>query len=249
MPDYNKYQISISDELTSIKDRVRNFIKHWPEDGRYKEEILKDIIANRLPSFAKCGTGFVINNYNEVTSQIDIIIYNCEIPLLFKKGNFVIVPSDGVLGIIEVKSNIRKQNLDEIMMKSHRNGEIIGNQIFNGIFAYDCDFREALNNRKVSIFKELESIFKNYNGRVNNISFGEDYFAKFWCSGKPNNEQGEKYRLYELISLSFGYFISNLIEDVYISSNKKEIPNVLRNMFYPIEETKEAHKIHTIEIQ
>lgn len=37
MPNYTKYQKSISDELIATKDRVRNFIDaaHWAEDGRY----------------------------------------------------------------------------------------------------------------------------------------------------------------------------------------------------------------------
>ena len=46
MPNYLEYQKSISKELLSIKDRLRNFIDdhHWPEDGRYKELILTDIL-------------------------------------------------------------------------------------------------------------------------------------------------------------------------------------------------------------
>lgn len=46
MPNYVEYQKSISNELLSIKDRVRNFIDdhHWGEDGRYKEIILSHIV-------------------------------------------------------------------------------------------------------------------------------------------------------------------------------------------------------------
>ena len=75
MPNYTKYQKSISDELIATKDRVRNFIDdaHWAEDGRYKEIILKDILANKLPAFASIGTGFVMGD--RLSSQIDIIIY------------------------------------------------------------------------------------------------------------------------------------------------------------------------------
>ena len=38
MPNYIEYQQSISKELMSIKDRVRNFIDnhHWGEDGRWQ---------------------------------------------------------------------------------------------------------------------------------------------------------------------------------------------------------------------
>lgn len=41
MPNYKHYRESISNELISIKDRVRDFVQHFPEDGRYKEIILK----------------------------------------------------------------------------------------------------------------------------------------------------------------------------------------------------------------
>ena len=37
MPDYKHYRESISNELISTKDRVRDFVQHFPEDGRYKE--------------------------------------------------------------------------------------------------------------------------------------------------------------------------------------------------------------------
>lgn len=51
MPNYVEYQKSISNELLSIKDRVRNFIDdhHWGEDGRYKEIILSHIVRQHLP--------------------------------------------------------------------------------------------------------------------------------------------------------------------------------------------------------
>ena len=54
MPNYLEYQKSISKELLSIKGRLRNFIDdhHWPEDGRYKEIILTDILRKHLPMLA-----------------------------------------------------------------------------------------------------------------------------------------------------------------------------------------------------
>ena len=44
MPNHINYRKSISEELISTKDRVRNFIdnRHWGEDGRYKEIILSE---------------------------------------------------------------------------------------------------------------------------------------------------------------------------------------------------------------
>lgn len=62
MPNYIEYQQSISKELMSIKDRVRNFIDnhHWGEDGRYKEIILSHVLRQHLPKGISVGTGFVV---------------------------------------------------------------------------------------------------------------------------------------------------------------------------------------------
>lgn len=81
MPNYVEYQKSISNELLSIKDRVRNFIDdhHWGEDGRYKEIILSHIVRQHLPNGVSVGTGFV-SNADRITKQVDIIVYRDDCP-------------------------------------------------------------------------------------------------------------------------------------------------------------------------
>lgn len=239
MSNYNEYQESISNELISIKDRVRNFIDdaNWGEDGRYKEIILRDIIVNKLPGFASCGTGFVIGADNQISTQIDIIIYRNDIPLLFKKNDFVIVPQDAVLGIIEVKTCLRSDKIKETIKKAHNNGQIIHHNIFNGIFSYD----NYNNNVSFELNDDIKKLFREYAGNVNHVCFGKDYFLKYWEDGQPNGEQNNKYRLYMINDKAFGYFISNLIEDCYIFTQNKPIPYTLKRVFYPIEGTKEAH--------
>lgn len=245
MPNYSDYLTSISQELISIKDRVRNFIdeKNWTEDGRYKEIILRDIIANKLPDFAKCGTGFVAGKDKQISTQIDILVYRADIPLLFQKGDFVIVPKEAVLGIIEVKARLDSSKVKKTFEKAHNNGKLIDRYIFNGIFSFE-DY-----SKNVSICEDnLNYSLMEYNGYVNNISLGKDYFLKYWADGQPanNNPNGNKYRLYKIYDLSFGYFISNLIEDCYISVQGKAVPDTIKAVLYPIENTKEAHMAETL---
>ncbi len=242
MPNYTKYQKSISDELLALKDRVRNFIDdaHWAEEGRYKEIILKDVLASKLPAFASIGTGFVMGD--RLSSQIDIIIYRSDIPVLFQKSDFVIVSKEAVLGIIEVKTKLDDRNIDEAFRKSHDNGRIIGTHIFNGIFSYDAGY--SMNVLHVPI----KRVCRKYYGYVNNVSFAKDYFMKYWQDGSPWGEHGEKYRIYRIENLSFGYFISNLIEDIYNQCQGARLPDALLRVMYPIEETKEAHKKFDIEV-
>lgn len=242
MPNYLNYQKSISNELISTKDRVRNFIDaaHWAEDGRYKEIILKDILANKLPAFASIGTGFVMSA--RLSSQIDIIIYRSDIPVLFQKGDFVIVSKEAVLGIIEVKTKLDDSIIDDTFKKAHANGQIIGKHIFNGVFSYDAGYSMNV------LHTPIDRVCKEYPGYVNNVSFGKDYFMKYWQDGSPRGEHGEKYRIYKIENLSFGYFISNLIEDIYNQYQHAQLPDALLRVMYPIENTKEAHRKYDINL-
>lgn len=245
MPDYVDYQRSISKELLSIKDRVRNFIDnhHWGEDGRYKEIILSHVLRQHLPKGVSVGTGFVINN-GSITKQIDAIVYRDDYPILFKQDDFVIVPAECVLGIIEVKSRVTTQVGCEAIRVATDNGKIIGGKIFNGIFAFE---KQDLNLEGENIINAL----RYSAGAVNNICFGNSFFIKYWDVGMPKNNpcDNSNYAVYRIADLSFGYFISNLIEDIYILMHGKQIPSTLRNMFYPIENTKEAYRERTIVLE
>lgn len=244
MPDYTAYQKSISDELISMKDRVRNFIDghHWGEDGRYKEIILSHTLRQHLPERVSVGTGFVVSD-NELTKQIDIIVYRDDFPLMFKQDDFIIAPSESVLGIIEVKSRINTDVGKKAICNATENGRIIGRDIFNGIFAFESQ-NGCFNN------PGLRNELANSEGVVNHLCFGADIFLKYWETGHPNINPcaQDSYAVYQIQSLAFGYFISNLIEDIHIDLHNQQLPNALNRMFYPIEETKEAHKIDEIAV-
>lgn len=243
MPNYRDYQESISKELISQKDRVRDFIDnhHHYEDGRYKEIILKEMLRRVLPNYCAVGTGFVVNN-DKMTSQIDIIVYDAGYPVMFKKEDFVIVSSASVFGIIEVKSRLRNSDLKNIVRKSNRNGQIIDRTIFNGIFAYEIGVGYSQG-------VDREAFWPYENGFVNYIALGEDLFVKYWYEGELKNCIEENYAVYELKKLAFGYFISNLVEDVWLCRNKvEELPEELKNMLYPIESGKEEQRKETIKI-
>ena len=247
MPDYLKYQKSISDELIATKDRVRNFIggRHWGEDGKYKEIIFMNVLQRALPKSVSIGTGFVIGD-SSVTKQIDVIVYRNCVPVLFQQDQFVIVPRESVLGIIEVKTNMSKlPQVDCVIRSAHENGQIIGRNIFNGIFSYENEW--AFNCRYDG---SLKNALQQYHGNVNNISFGKDFFMKYWGPHQPRPEYNlPHYSFYRISNLSFGYFISNLVEDVYIQENATAINQPLRSYLYPIEETKEAYRLDALEIQ
>lgn len=245
MPNYLNYQQSISNELLSIKDRVRYFIdgRHWGQDGRYKEIILSNVLRHHLPKGVSVGTGFVINEA-QITRQIDIIVYRDDCPLLFRQDDFIIAPAECVLGIIEVKSLVNKDIAKDAVHFAAENGRIIGRGIFNGVFAFE---NEKINDED----DKIAHVLLDGAGFVNNICFGKDMFIKYWDAGMPlqNPCARNSYAVYRIQNLAFGYFISNLVEDVYIALHGGQIPDTLQRMFYPIEGTKETYRKLTINVQ
>ncbi|MCL2183820.1 MAG: hypothetical protein FWB85_10170 [Chitinispirillia bacterium] len=258
MPDYIEYRKSISEELMAIRNQVRYFTKHWLEDGRHKEIILRNTLIKHLPKTVSVGTGFVIGDNEKTSRQIDIIVYLNSYPPVFSMEDFVIVVKESVVGIIEVKSTIEKGKFKGVIQKAHENGKLIGKDIFNGIFAYEADIRGKEDSLSDSIRKPLTT----HNGFVNNIAFGEDVFAKLWSASEPRIHNRNTppanvphYSFYNLggndherkLNLAFGYFISNLIVHVHTRCEKSVIPETLKNALYPLN-TKEEYHIQSYEI-
>jgi hypothetical protein len=244
MTDYLSYQKSIAGELIAVKDRVRNFTQNWGEDGRYKEIIFANVLQRALPNIAKVGTGFVIGKNNEVTRQIDIIVYDRRYPMFFQKDNFIIAPAESVFAIIEVKTRAESDNIIKAIQNALYNGRIIedsvdsGSHIFNGIFSYETDFTFDR-----PLPESIKNILKENGGYLNYMTLGKDIFMRRYgqCQHRGNNPEAH-YSFYKIEDLAFGYFISNLVEDIYIRVHNASIKETsLSNYLYPIEGTKEAH--------
>jgi hypothetical protein len=212
-----EFQKTLSRELITIKDRVRNLIgdAHWGEEGRYKESILKNVISRFLPSNLSLGTGFIITNDRGSTkrsNQIDIIIYDNTYPLLFNEGDFIITTPDNVRALIEVKTAIDSRNVAEVLRKATQNAEIVPQSRFNGVFAFEKRGIEIGTNR---INRNLKQALLESNGLVNHICLGENIFIKYWKSGEKSEDLLDAvYSFYNIQELAFSYFISNMIESV-----------------------------------
>lgn len=209
--------------------------------GRYKEAILRNVIKRFLPSNLSIGTGFVIKKNNgdtQISKQIDIIIYDNTVPVLFSEGDFVITTYKNVRGIIEVKTKMSNYKLRKGIQKAEANGKLIGKNIFNGIFSYE--YEDDINS------ENIDQVIKRAKGYVNHISLGPNVFIRFWKREDRNrlhppveNCQNDFYNIYNIEGLSFSYFISNLLE-LTCSSSLDD-----RWWFlYPI--TKEKHRVRTI---
>lgn len=265
MPDYLEYQKSIAAEFKAYEKRVRNLIdaNHWGEEGRYKEIILMNYLKRVLPQNLSVGTGFVRNGKN-ITSQIDIIIYDNSFPVLFSEGDFVITTPENVMGIIEVKSNISSSDFLNIIEKSNINGTIILGELdrylFNGIFSYNIrnHHQNYIENLKGNDFlskgtspSSFQNVFRKDCSLVNHISLGDEYFVKLWGTEVSYKELNTPYySFYKLPSrLAFSYFLSNLQDSIIRKAKGIFIQNKdIESFYYPLPEGKEASCLSKIPI-
>lgn len=247
-----QFQESITQELDSIKNRVRNLIgsAHWGEEGRYKEAVLKNILRKFLPKNLSVGTGFILradgenDDDNLLSSQLDIIVYDNTRPLLFSEGDFIITTLSTVKAIIEVKSRIRDNSLNTVIQQfdnsliNFNRADNLNRTVFTGIFAFEFE-GNIRSDRIGRALTESQHI-------INHISLGTNFFFKRWRHadgirlGGNIECHGDFYNIYEIRGLSFSYFISNLLhiacgglDDRYWYS-------------FPIQGTKETNRIASI---
>ena len=247
--DTIEFHKSTTKELLAIKDRVRNLINHWGEDGRYQEAVIKTMIQRFLPEKFRIGTGFIVRQTHdrgnhEPSKQIDLIIYDTSYPILFKENDFVILTADSVLGIIEVKANATNQGLQQIVKKSNDNGKFIFDAktdkrkpIFNGIFSYDSTVNNVDTIAKAIKlpWDEINQDPNKHKFCVNHISLNQNWFYKFW--EQEFNDNRNPHFLYEIDELSFSFFISNLMDWI---SGTSVLEN--SNLWFPVDKSVQVRK-------
>ncbi len=116
---YNQFQ-------TLIPAQGRAGAAHPGEDGRYVEYLLKEYLKRYLPRDLEVLTGFILrpavkcgNNdrcrckdEHEASGQLDILVADtAHFPVYQRFGDSVILPPEGVAGILSVKKHLRRSDL------------------------------------------------------------------------------------------------------------------------------------------
>lgn len=194
--DLIEFHKSIGHELNAIKNRVRNLIgdAHWQKEGEYKEAVLKNCIKRFLPSQYSLGSGFVLikdAEEEQVTGQIDIIVYDNSYPVLFTEGDFVILLPESIRGIIEVKTKsnlsqisnaVKKINNDALMIyrKQKELQELgkgfsvnkIAHLLFVGLFNYEFNGNDKVFDAE-KYLKRMKSLFSEEVKKDNDLTFDD----------------------------------------------------------------------------
>lgn len=215
----SEYFQSLSSELNATKNRIRNFIgvNHLPTDGEWKESVLRTVLRRHLPNTVKVGRGFVVNPRRPST-QIDLLIYDSAKPILFQDGDLVMVTSDAVLGIIEVKTRTDINQFAPVIIRLAENAERIyeslndDRNIFVGLFAYDSNLSDHHSQR---VLETLQSTANQDVKRViNHVSLGNSFFVRFWPKSPYGDSHYNKWHSYWVERQSHGYFINNVVDSV-----------------------------------
>ena len=95
--------------------------EHKVEDGRFVEDLLREYLNRYLPNGLQVLTGFILRpavktgetgkerkaESDSHSTQLDIIVFDSSsYPVFQRFGNSVIVPPEGVVGIISVKKHL-----------------------------------------------------------------------------------------------------------------------------------------------
>lgn len=241
--DIENYFKDLTKELEALKNRVRHYIHdaHWLSDGEWKESVLRTILKRHLPSNIGVGRGFVVKA-EQSSTQIDVLLYDNTKPILFQDGDFVIVTTDSVLGVIEVKTRLKRaETLREAVNSVCEIAEFVnpssnyGKNQFFGVFCYEEPGFDT--DRALDIVQECVG---GISSRViNSAAFGKDYFIRYW-PGPPNSpfNQGHcKWHAYHLENKAPAYFVHNVIDHLC-----PEWAGQNNDVWYP-ETGKESHKV------
>jgi hypothetical protein len=212
--DVEAYFRSLTTELESLKDRVRNFIHsaHWLTDGEWKESVLRSILSRKIPDTIKIGRGFILTKHG-TTSQCDILLYKASSPILFREGDLVFLTPDAVVGIIEVKSRTNRHTLESLLDKFSEIARKLGHHkehCFFGLFSYENGITQDQ-----TILEILQDKCDHETKIVDLLNLGCSTFVRWW-KFHPNGEgqHYERWHSYNLENMSAGYFIANVLDFV-----------------------------------
>ena len=213
---------------------MRNFIDdaHWQTDGEWKKSVLRSFLKRNIPESVKIGRGFIVTPSGP-TSQIDVLLYSSECPVFFRDGDLVFIPPEGVIGIIEVKTNITSSSLRPTFEKLQRlmiQLTPYDTKAVVGLFS--CESQLGANQQVLALLREICTDRRKV---IDLVSLGQSHFIKYWHN-KPDGTRTlyEKWHSYALENMAYGYFMHNIL--VHVS------PRLIReNLWFP-EHSKEIRK-------
>lgn len=107
-----------SRQLRAEFEEIKKSNPHFAERGAEAEAILRDFLNDHLPKRFAADSGLVVDEDGGVSAQCDVIVYDAVDSPIYRKGKRVLIlPSDNVAVVIEVKSTLNKAELEDAAKK------------------------------------------------------------------------------------------------------------------------------------
>lgn len=108
-------------------------IQHNLEDGKYREYLVTKVLKKIIPSKYSITNGFIIDSDNNISKEMDVIIYDRNYVPPFFDETYTVVPIEAVIAVIQVKTTLSsttlKDSIDNLNsidnLKSKTGGKII----------------------------------------------------------------------------------------------------------------------------
>lgn len=97
-------------------------IAHSASKGRVREAlVLEQVLRRVLPETVGLAHGAEIVSSDGTTSgECDIVVYDRDVPLLYRAETFTVIPIEAAMGVIEVKSMLDARELARAVPSLHR---------------------------------------------------------------------------------------------------------------------------------
>jgi hypothetical protein len=240
MPDMMAHARGIAQQIASIRDKARTLTSHWPTDGAHREEILRELLRERLPSRCRVESGFVITQA-EQSRQIDILIIDSHKPIVARGADgTVFVTPDSVLGMAEVKSKLSgtKEYESALLQLAKSVALCAGRSVWTGLFVHEAGQQMSFwDGPDDTILYTLNSVSQTTKVRICSVCVGSHLFIRFWENSAIQAEgicDGAAWHSYFMIDLAPAYFIANFVAEL------TDLPEEFSRVWFPIPDGKET---------
>ena len=215
----------LCDSLVAQTDRARVGSDHSVIKGTSIEYVIRRTLKEYMPSNFTIGTGQIANNQNEISPQIDILVYDTNTfpRLAVNEDSSVIVCCESVFEVIECKSQYDLKQLSKhfntlIEVESKRHGMFGDDGMACGYFVLVVDPM----NPKLSLFEDSKRFVgfyslkgsKSWSSPYKQTQFSEndgnglDFFLHHImsdCMRKGLSELGSLNYTYDTVSKYLGW--------------------------------------------
>ncbi|QJA07529.1 hypothetical protein HF520_00570 [Romboutsia sp. CE17] len=190
----------------------RSIIQHPGTKGDASELNWIEILRKYLPKRYSVDKAFIVDCYNNISDQIDIVIYDRQYsPFVFNQDDVKYIPAESIYAIFEVKQELNKDNIlyasdkAKSVRRLHRTSAKIyhaggchppkaHSKILAGILTLSCSWSEGLGSTFKKNMKELcsngelnlgcilESGSFKYNDDVLEIKDGDNALMSFFLN-------------------------------------------------------------------